>query len=186
MSLTREKIMDLGETLIRTRGYNGFSYNDISSELGIKNAAVHYYFPSKESLGTAIVRTNLQRFEEMVENIQSREFNELQQLDAFLKIYIRSNREKKLCIVGAMSPDINTLNESTASELKKLVEYISAWLTELLAKGREKGIFAFVGEPREKALTIFSSLVSGLQLSRVVENFDFKSLYRFIQEDLKA
>ena len=85
-----------------------------------------------------------------------------------------------------MSPDINTLNESTALELKKLVEYTSAWLTELLDKGRQKGIFAFFGEARDKAMAIFSSLVSGLQLSRVVDNFDFKSLYRFIQADLKA
>ena len=47
MSITREKILELGENLIRTKGYNAFSYQDISSKLGIKNAAVHYYFPTK-------------------------------------------------------------------------------------------------------------------------------------------
>ncbi|HKI87734.1 MAG TPA: TetR/AcrR family transcriptional regulator, partial [Draconibacterium sp.] len=72
MSVTREKILELGENLIRTRGYNAFSYQDISSELGIKNAAIHYYFPSKKNLGTSIVKTNIQRFEEMIDNMQSR------------------------------------------------------------------------------------------------------------------
>jgi len=69
MSITREKIIELGESLIRTKGYNAFSYQDISSELGIKNAAIHYYFPSKENLGTSIVKTNIQRFEEMTYNM---------------------------------------------------------------------------------------------------------------------
>jgi len=32
MSVTREKILELGENLIRTKGYNAFSYQDISSE----------------------------------------------------------------------------------------------------------------------------------------------------------
>lgn len=93
MSLTREKIIELGESLILTRGYNAFSYQDISRELGMKNAAIHYYFPSKANLGTSIVRTNIQRFEEMVENMETRGFSEWQQLESFVKIYIKSNRE---------------------------------------------------------------------------------------------
>lgn len=52
MSGTRERILELGEELILTKGYNGFSYQDISTALGIKNAAIHYYFASKENLGT--------------------------------------------------------------------------------------------------------------------------------------
>ncbi len=51
MSITRERILELGENFIRTKGYNAFSYQDISSELGVKNAAIHYYFPSKENFG---------------------------------------------------------------------------------------------------------------------------------------
>jgi TetR/AcrR family transcriptional repressor of nem operon len=65
MSLTREKILELGEDLLLTKGYNAFSYQDISKELGIKNAAVHYYFPAKENLVTSIVKNNILRFEEM-------------------------------------------------------------------------------------------------------------------------
>ena len=95
MSITREKIIELGENLIRTKGYNAFSYQDISSELGIKNAAIHYYFPSKENLGTSIVKTNIQRFEEMAGNMNSRGFDEWHQLETFIKIYTKSHREQK-------------------------------------------------------------------------------------------
>lgn len=185
MSVTREKIMELGETLIRTKGYNGFSYQDISSEMGIKNAAVHYYFPSKESLGTSIVKTNIQRFEEMVDNLQNRNFDEMHQLETFLKIYLKSHREQKLCIMGALSPDFNTLNESTKNELKKMTDLVLAWLTNLLEKGRTNGVFLFRCKAGEKALIILSTMIAGLQLTRVMDKIDFKSIYQAILDDIK-
>jgi TetR/AcrR family transcriptional regulator, transcriptional repressor for nem operon len=177
--------MELGEDLIRMKGYNAFSYLDISSELGIKNAAVHYYFPSKENLGTSIVKTNIQRFGEMIENMNSRSFDEWHQLETFLKVYVKSNREHKLCIVGSLGPDFNTLNDPTRVELKKMTELIVNWLTQLLERGREKAVFAFRGEPRNKALVIISSLVAGLQLSRILDKADFKTIHQFILDDLK-
>ena len=34
MSVTREKILELAEELILNKGYNGFSYQDISTVMG--------------------------------------------------------------------------------------------------------------------------------------------------------
>ncbi len=185
MSITREKIMELGEDLIRSKGYNAFSYQDISSELGIKNAAVHYYFPSKENLGTSIVKTNIQRFEEMVENMHSRSFDELQQLETFIKIYIKSHREQKICIVGSLGPDFNTLSETTKAELKRMTEIILKWLSGILVSGKDKGIFVFKEDPDNKALVILSSLIASLQLARILDKLDYKGISQTITEDLK-
>ena len=55
ISDTREQIMDRAGHLLMSRGFNGFSYRDISSHLGIKNAAVHYHFRSKADLALALV-----------------------------------------------------------------------------------------------------------------------------------
>ena len=185
MSVTRERIIELGEDLIRTKGYNAFSYQDISTELGIKNAAIHYYFPSKANLGTSIVKTNIQRFEEMVDNMHSRGFDEWQQLDTFIKIYIKSHREQKLCIVGSLGPDFNTLKEPTRHELVKMTEIILKWLTDLLAVGRDKKVFAFNGEPHDRATVIFSGLVASLQLSRITDVRDYKAFCQSVIDDLK-
>jgi len=185
MSITREKIIELGENLIRTKGYNAFSYQDISSELGIKNAAIHYYFPSKENLGTSIVKTNIQRFEEMTENMQSRGFDEWRQLETFIRIYTKSHREQKRCIVGSLGPDISTLSENTVSELRRMSQIILNWLTAALASGRTKGLFAFSEEPQIKALLILSSLVASLQLARLIDKIEYKSFCNAILEDLR-
>jgi len=185
MSVTREKIIELGENLILTKGYNAFSYQDISTELGIKNAAIHYYFPTKEKLGTSIVKTNIQRFEEMVDNMHSRNFDELQQLETFIKIYIKSQRDQKLCIVGSLGPDFSTLNETTKSELVRMTELILKWLTDILTTGKENKRFAFTGEPQNHAAIIFSGLVASLQLARIVDKLDYRSIYQSIVESVK-
>ncbi len=185
MSITREKILELGENLIRTKGYNAFSYQDISSELSVKNAAIHYYFPSKENLGTSIVKTNILKFEEMIDNMRSRKFDEWQQLETFIKIYIKSHREQKKCLVGSLSPDYRTLNETTKTELKRMIEIILNWMTELLKSGRTKNLFAFSDSADSKAMAIFSSLVASLQLFGIVDNVDYKVYCQSIVDDLK-
>ena len=184
MSVTREKILELGEELILTKGYNGFSYYDISTALGIKNAAVHYYFPSKETLGTSILKTNIQRFDEMIENMQNRNFDEWHQLESFMKIYVKGNRDNKICLIGSLGTDINTLNDPMRIELQKMVERIVSWMEEILENGRKKGLFQFQISARNQAMQILSSLVAGLQLARILDKSAFKNIYQSIWEGI--
>ena len=58
---TKEQIVDTALQLLMQRGMNGFSYSDISEPLGIKNAAVHYHFPSKAKLIRTLIRESHQR-----------------------------------------------------------------------------------------------------------------------------
>ena len=184
MSVTREKILELAEELILNKGYNAFSYQDISNVMGIKNAAVHYYFPTKENLGTSIIRTNLQRFEEMIENMQNLDFDELHQLESFMKIYLKSNRENKICIIGSLGTDINTLGDPMRTELQKMVDRIIDWLENTLEKGREKGLFQYNISARDQALHVLSSLVAGLQLARILNKSEFKNIHHSIWEEI--
>ena len=45
-----DEILEVGQELIQTVGYDGFSYRDIADRVGIKSASVHYYFPAKTDL----------------------------------------------------------------------------------------------------------------------------------------
>ena len=52
---TRDKILELAQEAIATRGYSSFSFREIATELGIKSASIHYYFPTKEALYRRVV-----------------------------------------------------------------------------------------------------------------------------------
>jgi TetR/AcrR family transcriptional repressor of nem operon len=59
---TAQRILDIAEGLVQTRGFNNFSYADIATELGITKASLHYHFPGKAELGQAIVARYAKRF----------------------------------------------------------------------------------------------------------------------------
>ena len=52
---TAGQILDVAERLAQTRGFNGFSYADISAELGITKATLHYHFRTKAELGRTLI-----------------------------------------------------------------------------------------------------------------------------------
>src|ERR1700712_3588596 len=58
---TTVRILDVAERLLQVRGYNGFSYGDVATELGITGAALHYHFAGKAELGLALVARDARR-----------------------------------------------------------------------------------------------------------------------------
>ncbi len=67
MSDTRETIIALADQLIRTKGFNAFSYADISAPLDIKNAAIHYHFPNKADLGIAVIEQEIAKLNDCIQ-----------------------------------------------------------------------------------------------------------------------
>ncbi|MEM7151922.1 MAG: TetR/AcrR family transcriptional regulator [Myxococcota bacterium] len=57
---TRTQILDVGEALMKRAGYSGFSYADVSKEVGIRKASIHHHFPNK----SALARAALERYRE--------------------------------------------------------------------------------------------------------------------------
>jgi len=47
---TKTAILERAMALLQSKGYDGFSYKDISGPMGVKNAAIHYHYPSKTDL----------------------------------------------------------------------------------------------------------------------------------------
>ena len=88
---TRTEILELGEMLIRTKGYHSFSYADIAKTLSIKNAAIHYHFPSKSDLGTTILQSVINNVELLIETCK--EYSATEKLLRFIEIY--DNRYQK-------------------------------------------------------------------------------------------
>jgi hypothetical protein len=98
---------------------------------------------------------------------------------------MKSHREQKKCIVGALSPDYHTLSESTRTELKRMINLIVKWLTELLDTGRKNKVFSFKEDPITRAMMIFSSLVASLQLAGIMEGMEYKAFCQAVMDGLR-
>ncbi len=180
---TRETIIDTADQLIRSNGFNAFSFKDISNKIGIKTASIHYHFPTKSDLGVAIIKEHVERFEHLKEEFANK--SPLQKLNAFLSIYSQIKSENKVCLVGSLATDLNTFDDSIKNELKNFAELVLLWVTEILTEGKKQKMFEFQITPRTKALLIITNVLAIVQLSRLTKAEDFELVKEAIIKDLK-
>ncbi|AFD08625.1 TetR/AcrR family transcriptional regulator [Solitalea canadensis] len=179
---TRTEIIRLGDSLIREKGYNAFSFTDISKQLNIKNASVHYHFPTKTALGLAIVQEHNNRLEQLKTKTESKD--PVEKLKAFLTIYSVAKSENKICIVGSLATDFYTVEHEIQNELKKLADNILEWVIEILKDGKNKKVFRFDINERTKALMIITNMLAAVQLTRLTNEQDFQEIKENIIKDL--
>lgn len=179
---TRNTIVHLADHLIREKGYNAFSFKDISQTVGIKTASIHYHFATKTDLGIAVIRLQLDRLEEIKKETAGKPA--LAKLKAFLSIYARSKAENKICLVGSMGSDFNTFEQAIRKEVRSMTTKILEWVTGILEEGRKKKEFRFEGSARTKALMIITNMLASLQLTRLTSDKDFELIKQTIIKDL--
>jgi TetR/AcrR family transcriptional regulator, transcriptional repressor for nem operon len=186
MSDTRSQIISLAEELVLTKGFNWFSYADISKPLGIKNAAVHYHFPSKEDLGVAIIQSQMDSLRMLKSSLATRNASEEESMRALGKFYNSYVKEQKVCLIGSMGTDLLTLPERMQKQLKVQLEGVWQWLTDLLESGRQKGAFQFDGSAKTKAFQYLTTVSSGVQIARITgKGAEFETLVEQFFAEIK-
>lgn len=164
---TREKILASANHLLRSRGFNGFSYQDISRPLGIRNAAVHYHFATKADLAIAVIEDFRRILRERTAAFMAGHGDPVTQLEGFISFSTAECRDdSSLCPVGALSADFYSLPEPIREAGHRLLDELLAWMTRVCAVGREQGKFAFGGDPAAKAQQIVATLQGARQLAR--------------------
>ena len=186
-SNTQRVILDLAESMLQDKGFNGFSYAHIAAELGVKNAAIHYHFPSKEELGCAVIQRYRDRFQLWVNNARVKNLSPQKKLDWFFSIYTNTRADKgKVCLAGSLETDFNAIPESLREQTQALTREMLTWLQKTLNEGRDVGIFQFKGEATAKAALILSSLQGGLQIARALGTKKFHEVIEQNKQDLLA
>ncbi|AHY55556.1 TetR/AcrR family transcriptional regulator [Bradyrhizobium japonicum] len=167
-SKTVEQILDLAETMIQTRGYSAFSYQDIADGLGIRKASIHYYFPSKADLGAAVIDRYVARFDEALAAIgEDPQKSSLAVLDFYVEPYVGfAKTSDRICLCGALAGEILALPPPLRSRVDGFFQTHQDWLTRILKRGASRGEFVLAAPPAKVARFIFSALQGALLVKR--------------------
>ena len=172
---TRDQIMDRAAELLMQRGFNGFSYRDISSHLGVKNAAVHYHFPNKTDLALALIDEYRQMLQNRTSKFMANGGSARQQLEGLFGFTeYQCNEGRCICPLGAFSVDFDELPDDVREATAGFMSESIKWLTRVLEVGREQEEFDFEGDAGKKALHILAVLQGARQMARI-SNFDVLS-----------
>src|SRR3984893_12118806 len=100
---TADRILDSAETLVQTRGYNGFSYAHIAAALGITKASLHYHFASKAELGEALIARYATRFAAALDEIDRTTPDARERLGAYAELYAGVLHGRRMCLCGMLA-----------------------------------------------------------------------------------
>ena len=184
MTDTRENIIDLAEELIRTKGYNAFSYGDIAGVLHMRNAAIHYHFPAKADLGVSVVDREIGKI--MSSRKDWMDLPGHRQLRNIVETFYGSHQRGWICLNGSLTPDFLTLPDPLQTKVKEMCTVILDWMTSALDKGRKDGTLTFEGEAESRALLVISSLLSSLLLARVLGKDVFSRMLDQLLKDIES
>jgi TetR/AcrR family transcriptional regulator, transcriptional repressor for nem operon len=164
---TRAKILASADHLLRSHGFNGFSYQDIARPLGIRNAAVHYHFGTKAELAIAVIDGYRQLLRDRTAAFMAGQGDPVEQLEGFISFSTTECREEStMCPVGALSSDFYSLPEPIRDSARQLLDELLAWMTQVCIRGRAQGRLDFAGDPAAKAQQIIAALQGARQLAR--------------------
>jgi TetR/AcrR family transcriptional regulator, transcriptional repressor for nem operon len=163
---TSQRILDIAERLVQTRGFNGFSYADIAASLRVTKASLHYHFPAKAALGKRLIERYEANFLTALEAIDRACVDSREKLRRYVAIYADVLRDNRMCLCGMLAAEFATLPKAMKAEMKHFFDENERWLTAVLEQGRQTGQLKFTGAAYEVARALVGSLEGAMMLAR--------------------
>lgn len=138
-SATAERILDIAQRIIQDRGYSAMSYADIAAEMGIAKASLHHHFPTKASLGRAVIERHLERSHTALAEILGSTSDPVEQLRRFAEIYQSVLDQKLGCLCGMMTAEFSLLPPVVQEVVRQFFDFNEQWLEGVITRGRAAG-----------------------------------------------
>jgi TetR/AcrR family transcriptional regulator, transcriptional repressor for nem operon len=166
----REQIVQHAIALIMLRGYNGFSYRDLSELVGVKTSSIHYYFPSKDDLVLEAVNVYTQEIADALQTLDASTSASTAdvKLAKYVKVFGRVLGDgRQICLCGMLAADVATLPDAVRSALRAFFKMNESWLAKVLAQGAREHTLIVTGKPEHAARTLFAALQGSVIASRL-------------------
>ena len=163
---TPQRILDVAERLVQTRGFNGFSYADIAEALKVTKASLHYHFPGKADLGKRLIERYEANFLAALARIDVEAKDGREKLKRYVQIYMDVVKANRMCLCGMLAAEFGTLPEPMRADLRHFFDENERWLVGVLKQGKKDHSVKFAGSPAEAAQALVGSLEGAMMISR--------------------
>jgi TetR/AcrR family transcriptional repressor of nem operon len=164
---TAERILDVAERLVQTRGFNGMSYADLAEAIGVTKASVHYHFSTKADLGSRLIARYEANFVRALASIDANQTDAWKKLRDYTRIYEAVLAKDRMCLCGMLAAELSTLAPEMRARLNAFFDANEAWLVGVLDAGRSAGSLSFEGPAHAKARMVIGALEGAMLLARV-------------------
>lgn len=160
MTDTRTRILNLAESLTQAKGFNGFSYIDLASGVGVNTSSIHYHFKAKADLALALVERLRETQQSVIDNFESNMNNPEDRIQGLIKFFENYVRNDKICMCGMMAAEFASVSTDVHRALAVYFRDTQTWLVkQFIEIGRP--------DPQQSALLFLSALQGSHILARV-------------------
>lgn len=169
LSPSAQRIAEVAQNLVQEFGYNGFSFEHIAKEVGMRKASVHHHFASKADLGVAVVQLYIHEFEDALQVILANAKIATQRLTAYADLFEATfANQQHLCVCGMLSAECNSLDTAVKQEVNQFFQLNMTWLTLVVQEGIDSGTLKKVNDAPALAQTCLSLLEGSMLVCRCV------------------
>lgn len=163
------EIAKCAQGLLATRGYNGFSYADISEAVHISKASIHHHFPSKSELVQAVLRRYREQGREGLAALSKQLADPLARVHAYTGYWETCIRDGSapFCICAMLGAELPAIPREVADEVRGHFLDLTSWLADVLKEGAIGGTFSLRSDAESEAMALMAAVHGGMLAARV-------------------
>ncbi|MBK5568098.1 TetR/AcrR family transcriptional regulator [Ensifer sp. SSB1] len=172
VSETYEKILDVAERLMVSRGYNAFSYADIAPEVGVGKATIHHHFPSKADLAATVLARYRKNNRRHVEGLLATVADPVARLEAYIGFWEDCIRRQDMpfCIGALLASEIPSLPEAVVQQVRSHFADLAGWLRAVIEDGVANGLLKAEHGSAVAADCLIASVHGAMLAARVADS----------------
>lgn len=168
MENRKQQITDLALKLIQEKGYVAFSYDDLSKQLGVTKASIHYHFEKKEDLGVAVTDRIKQKLLSILQTLDDPSVTVEDKITSFATGQIKQIADG-ICPISSLQTDFESLPKILQERVHELgqieISIMKQIVTDIIRVEDEQQR----NEDGESfALMILSAIKGAMQYQRVM------------------
>lgn len=114
----RERILEVGEAMVRQHGLNGVSFRDLADAIGVKSASVHYHFPTKDDFLLVLARRYCSRFLEAAEGALASGKSIPEKVRGYSNLFLNAfAQDGRMCLCGILAAEAADLSDPVRKEI---------------------------------------------------------------------
>jgi len=179
-SSTKTEIIHTASRMLLSKGFNGFSLQELATELKLNKASLYHHYSSKTALGIALYQFYQSSFLQWAQ-VHSHLSPEKQILAYVDTLTVWICEKQRVCPVGALSLEWSLVEEELQHEIIKLHTLHKEWLSKLLKEIQKKEKLKF--NLNDTTLQIMGLIQGSIQIARI--NQDSKLVKKNLKSFLK-
>lgn len=167
LSASAEKVLDAAEGLVQRFGYNGFSYDDIAQQVGIKKPSIHHHFATKAQLVATVAQRFAQRFFVALDAIEQTHTDATARLQAYAALFEHTYaQDRRFCVCGILGTEAEDLPPPVGDEVQAFFNRNLAWLAHVISSGYTGKKPIALDEAQRRAMLFLCALEGAMMVGR--------------------